>query len=247
MAEKRPIRTQVVKYRKDGSECYLDINIVPVFDVTGKCTHFAAIERDITEEKEEEQLLWKTALFEAQVHSALDGILIVDREGKKILQNQRMVDLWHIPAEIADEKNNRDQFEWVSHQVMDTAGFVDKVAHLYDHPDEISRDELLGLDGKVYDRYSAPSVAGTEKIIGRIWSFRDITERKRAEEQIAEQAALLDKARDAIVVRDLDGNILFWNKGAERMYGWTRAGGHRAERRRASLRRSQRSSTRSIG
>ena len=50
---------------------------------------------------------------------------------------------------------------------------------------------------------------------------RDITGRKQAEEQIAEQAQLLDKARDAILVHDLEGNILFWNKGAERLYGWT--------------------------
>src|SRR4051794_3253249 len=49
----------------------------------------------------------------------------------------------------------------------------------------------------------------------------DITERKRAEEQIREQAALLDQAQDAILVRDLDQNILFWNKGAEKIYGWT--------------------------
>lgn len=48
----------------------------------------------------------------------------------------------------------------------------------------------------------------------------DITERKRAEEQIREQAALLDQAQDAILVRDLDQNILFWNKGAEKIYGW---------------------------
>src|SRR5215218_7176788 len=49
----------------------------------------------------------------------------------------------------------------------------------------------------------------------------DITERKRAEEQIREQAALLDHAQDAILVRDLDQNILFWNKGAEKIYGWS--------------------------
>ena len=51
---------------------------------------------------------------------------------------------------------------------------------------------------------------------------RDITERRHAQEQIAEQAALLDKARDAIIVRDLEGRILFWNKGAEILYGWDR-------------------------
>jgi PAS domain S-box-containing protein len=49
----------------------------------------------------------------------------------------------------------------------------------------------------------------------------EIAEGRRAEEQIAEQAALLDKAQDAILVRDLEGKTLFWNKGAERMYGWT--------------------------
>src|SRR6185437_10468120 len=49
----------------------------------------------------------------------------------------------------------------------------------------------------------------------------DITERKRGEEQIREQAALLDQAQDAILVRDLEQNILFWNKGAEKIYGWT--------------------------
>lgn len=48
----------------------------------------------------------------------------------------------------------------------------------------------------------------------------DITERKRGEERILEQAALLDQAQDAILVRDLDQNILFWNKGAQRIYGW---------------------------
>ena len=51
----------------------------------------------------------------------------------------------------------------------------------------------------------------------------DITERKRAEDQIREQAALLDQAQDAILVRDLDQNILFWNKGAEKIYGWSAA------------------------
>src|SRR5271170_1819050 len=50
----------------------------------------------------------------------------------------------------------------------------------------------------------------------------DISERKRVEEQVEEQAAFLDKARDAIVARSLEGTILYWNQGAERIYGWKR-------------------------
>jgi PAS domain S-box-containing protein len=69
---------------------------------------------------------------------------------------------------------------------------------------------------------ASPIMNSTGKVIGVSKVARDITERKLAEERIAEQAALLDKARDAIVVCDLDGKILFWNKGAERVYGWAR-------------------------
>jgi len=178
--------------------------------------------RDITKRKEiEEQLLWKTTFFEAQVHSALDGILIVDREGKKILQNQRMMDLLDIPMELIGEPDDQRQFEWVTNQVKNPQEFAEKAAYLHTHPNEISRDELELINGKFFDRYSAPVRGKDGKDYGRIWSFRDITERKRAEAQIAEQAAFLDKAQDAILVRDLEGKVLFWNKGAERMYGWT--------------------------
>ena len=67
---------------------------------------------------------------------------------------------------------------------------------------------FLNADGKPYQYVAIRS---------------DITERKRGEEQIREQAALLDQAQDAILVRDLDQNILFWNKGAEKIYGWSAA------------------------
>lgn len=65
---------------------------------------------------------------------------------------------------------------------------------------------------------------------GVLWVARDITERRLAEQQILEQAALLNEARDAICVNDLDQRILFWNKSAERLYGWTagEALGHNA-------------------
>ena len=61
--------------------------------------------------------------------------------------------------------------------------------------------------------------AGGQKIFTVI--LRDITERKRAEEQLIEQAALLDQSHEAIVVRDLDNRIRYWGRGAERLYGWT--------------------------
>ena len=62
----------------------------------------------------------------------------------------------------------------------------------------------------------------TGRVVRLTGIITDITERRQALEQIAEQAALLDEARDAILVTDLQGRALFWNEGAERLYGWTR-------------------------
>jgi PAS domain S-box-containing protein len=168
----------------------------------------------------EAQLIWKSTFFEANVHSAREGILVVDTEGNKILQNQRLIDLWKIPEEVARDKNHA-QLEWVVGKMKNPEACREKVSYLRAHTEEVSQDELELLDGRTFERYSAP-VQGADGVhYGRIWYYRDITNRKQSEERIAEQAALLDKAQDAILVRDLEGKILFWNKGAERLYGWT--------------------------
>jgi len=206
--------------RKDGSTFPVEVNVQYIDLNRG---YLISVVRDISERKEAEaQLLWRTAFFEAQVHSARDGILVVNGEGKKILQNQRMIELWNIPREFADETDDQRQLQAVSDQLKDPGQFLEKVAYLYAHPDEVSNDEIELKDGRVLDRHSSPVRGRDGTYYGRIWTFHDITQRKRAEEQITEQAALLDKAQDAILVGDLDGTILFWNKGAENMYGWTR-------------------------
>jgi PAS domain S-box-containing protein len=140
--------------------------------------------RNITERKRaEEELRWKTAFLEAQVDSALDGILVVDNQGKKILQNQRMNELWKIPPPIAEDKNDAVQIQFITNQTKNPQQSADKVAHLYSHPDEVGRDEVELIDGTALERYSSPVRDKAGKHYGRIWTFRDITERKRLEEQ----------------------------------------------------------------
>ena len=89
---------------------------------------------------------------------------------------------------------------------------------------EQNTNENMCRDGRrVWIQWTNKTVRDEHGVIREVLSIgTDITERKRAEEQIAEQAAFLDKARDAIIARSLDGRILFWNQGAERIYGWKR-------------------------
>ncbi len=83
---------------------------------------------------------------------------------------------------------------------------------------------ILRPDGSIcWVRQAAVPIMDASKHVERIvGTMRDITEHRLSLDRLAEQAALLDKAQDAIVVRDLSmGGILFWNKSAERLYGWT--------------------------
>jgi PAS domain S-box-containing protein len=139
---------------------------------------------DITERKQvKDELLWKTAFLEAQVDSALDGILVVDSQGKRILRNQRLNELWKYPPEIVDSRDNTVQVEFAASRTKNPREFAEKIAYLYAHPDEVSRDEIELVDGTVLDRYSSPVRDKAGKHYGRIWAFRDITERRNLEAQ----------------------------------------------------------------
>lgn len=177
--------------------------------------------QEVERRKAEEELRWRTAFFEAQVDSAIDGILLVDRQGRKILQNNRVKELCKIPDAIAGDTDSNKQVEFIAGRVKDPEKFVGEVARLRSHPEAVSRDELEFLDGTVLDRYSSPVRDRQGNYYGRIWTFRDITERKKAEAELAYLAAIVESADDAITSMDLQGIVTSWNAAAERIFGYT--------------------------
>ncbi|WP_395738683.1 PAS domain S-box protein [Prosthecobacter sp.] len=131
----------------------------------------------------EQELRWRTAFFEAQVHSAIDGILVLDSTGRKLLQNRRMNELWKIPPHIADDPDDAPQFQFVLGRVKEPEYFVQKTTHLNAHPDESSSDVIELVDGTILERYSAPVRGRDGTYYGRVWTFHDITGRKKLEKQ----------------------------------------------------------------
>jgi PAS domain S-box-containing protein len=179
--------------RKDGTTMYADIDTGKVLIDGRECN--VGFFTDITERKKtEDELLFKSTLLEAQSETSIEGILVVDGEGKSILFNERFGQMWNIPQKILDTRDDEKMLQYVLDQLKDPNRFLEKVTYLYAHKDEKSRDEIQFEDGKVFDRYSSPLIDSNGKHHGRIWYFRDITERKRAEEA-------LQNARDKLEIR----------------------------------------------
>jgi PAS domain S-box-containing protein len=169
--------------------------------------------------KSEERLVWENALLTAQVNSSPDGIVIIDNEGKCILQNQRLIDLWNMPPDIANETDHRPRVEWIASQVKDRKQFEERAAALKDHPDEISRFELELADGRIFDRYSAPVLGKDGKRYGRIWTFRDITEKKKSE---ARFRRLVDSNAQGVMFWTARGTITDGNDAFLNLVGYSR-------------------------
>jgi diguanylate cyclase (GGDEF)-like protein/PAS domain S-box-containing protein len=124
------------------------------------------------------------SLLNATIESTTDGILVVDKGGKILSFNTKFTEMWHLPRTIVESRDDEKVLAFVLDQLKDTESFIKKVRSLYAEPDAESYDILEFNDGRVFERYSRPQkIEG--KSIGRVWSFRDVTERKRAEEKIA--------------------------------------------------------------
>ncbi len=178
--------------------------------------------RDITErERADEEREKAFALLQATLESTADGILVVNTDGKIVSFNRKFVEMWHIPDAIVGSRDDNRALSFVLDQLKDPEKFLKKVRDLYGHPESQSYDWLEFKDGRYFERYSQPHrVGGT--IVGRVWSFRDVTDRTRMEEILRRQARTFEHIFDGVIVTDLSSHVIDWNPGAERMFGYTK-------------------------
>jgi diguanylate cyclase (GGDEF)-like protein/PAS domain S-box-containing protein len=173
-----------IGFNKDGSQREWESSISLIKDKNGRPIGFRGITRDITEPNRMERELERTiSLLEATIESTTDGILVVDQQGHIVRLNKKFVELWRIPDSILKAKEDSQALSFVLNQLVDPEEFFKKVTNLYAHPDDESFDTIEFKDGRIFERYSKPQQIDGESI-GRVWSFRDITQRKRAEEAL---------------------------------------------------------------
>jgi len=141
-----------------------------------------------------QELELRNIILSTQQETSIDGILVVDEVATIISYNQRFVELFHIPTDMVSAKNDMPVLQLVTSQIADPESFLERVNYLYEHREEKSQEEILLKDGRVLDRYSSPMFGSNGKYYGRVWYFRDITERKHAEQSIMNRARQLENA-----------------------------------------------------
>lgn len=178
---------------------------------------------DITQRKETEQnLRHSLSLLDATLESVADALLVVNLSGEIVKWNHKFLELWSIPKEMAEAGDEHKMLDFVRGQLAHPDEFISKVRFLYDNPEKSSMDLIQLADGRHIERYSQPQVLGSE-IVGRVWSFQDITARLDAEKRLQ---VLSDNIPDGVVYQVLmhatgERKFTYVSAGLEQILGVT--------------------------
>jgi PAS domain S-box-containing protein len=216
------VRFEAKHFLANGSQMIVDFSLSPIFDGTGKVVMLIPEGRDISDRKRiETELQASRSRYRALVASAPVGIFQTDAMGNTLFLNQQCLELMGMTLVEALGRGwinslHPDDREWVAAQWYSAvqADLEFSTEHRFITPEGRVNWVFVKAIG-IYDEI------GT--MTGYIGTVIDITERKAAAQKIQEQAALLNFTTDAIIVRDLDNQIQFWNNGAESIYGWKSA------------------------
>jgi PAS domain S-box-containing protein len=181
LAERGQSSTRTRLRRRDGKirDVILTAALVHPGDAEGGTV---VIIHDITELEEAERALrFRNVVLSTQQETSMDGILTVDAQGMIVSFNRKFSDMWRIDPGILEAGSDSRALDWALTQVKDPDGFIHLVRELYAHPERSSQDEIAMADGRTFERHSAPMIAEDSRYFGRVWYFRDITQRKLAE------------------------------------------------------------------
>jgi PAS domain S-box-containing protein len=129
------------------------------------------------------------SLLRATIEATDDGILVVDRDRKVVVCNRQFLELWRVPPQLTEHLDDTSLLNHARSQLEDPDQFLHEVEELYANPEVESTGQVRCLDGRIFERYTAPQRIG-DAVVGRVWCFRDISER----EQLLRSALFLSDA-----------------------------------------------------
>jgi len=181
-------------------------------------------QQEIAERKRVEDALRESGtLLRSTLESIEDGILVVNEKGKITHSNARFSEMWRVPKKIMAAKNSNALLEFVKNQLKNPKEFLAKVGKLYETTEQ-DFDTLYFKDGRICERLSFPLVID-KKAQGRVWSFRDVTERTKAKEEIKRlkefNEGIIQNMVGGIVVDNAAEKITFVNPAMMDILGYS--------------------------
>ncbi len=195
-----------------------DLVVLVIRDVTSERQAAAAHQKI---EQEREQFV---SLLQATLESTADGILVITRDRHAPVYNRKFLQMWQIPESLMQLGQADNRLRFLSERTKNPEQFLARVWELFrDRADEVTLELLELKDGQILERFSQPLRNG-EQIIGRVWSFRDITERKRAEASLSASETkfrrLVENASDLIYTLTPDGTISYVSPNIKNIMGY---------------------------
>jgi diguanylate cyclase (GGDEF)-like protein/PAS domain S-box-containing protein len=195
-------RSWAVEYRfrrADGTYVHLLDRAYIIRDASGAPTRFVGALVDLTEQvRDTEQIAFQKALLEAQSEASRDGILVVDNDRRILSYNRRFVTMWGIPGSALATGEDHQVLQTVLDKLVDPAAFLERVEGLYKDPNWTASDEISLRDGRTFDRYSAPVHGQGGEHYGRVWFFRDITERRRYQDRLEKDRIIIENSNTVL-------------------------------------------------
>ena len=183
--------------RPDGSVRHLQCWGKPVCGENGKMNQLVGVCLDMTDAKLRQQKLeLALSLQNATLESTADGILVTACDGSIAAFNKRFLDLWRIPPRIIEPRSDAQALAYVLQQLKSPDQFLTTVKALYQSPNAESHDVVEFKDGRIFERCSIPQRLHG-KVVGRVWSFRDVTEYRKSDERVHRYSTTLRALAEA--------------------------------------------------
>jgi PAS domain S-box-containing protein len=180
-----------------------EVRYTPLRDASGTVTGAVGAAIEVTGMRQARAEVDRSlSLLRATLESTADGILVVDGADRIVGSNRRLAEMWGVPLSLLEAGNAGPVMEAVLPLVPEPEAFLARIREIAAHPERESHDLVELRDGRVFERYSQPQRMGPA-VVGRVWSFRDVTELRGAHRELEErvershrfQAALVELAR----------------------------------------------------